>query len=229
MPPSIRRHLTFSNVVAFIALALALGGVSYAAVTLPDRSVGRRQLQGHAVTAGKLATRSVKRRALSRGIRKKLAKKGGSGAAGQQGPAGPGAGRLHYFDTASGTPTTKPVLDFGGLKLIASCDLSGPTTTIAMSGTSDTDALFRVNFNVDNGTDPTMAGPVTGGNIQVDLPAGVETSLGGLGADTPNFFARAIATVVYTTQGRVITLTISQFVDGGAGTCAIDGTAVTAS
>jgi hypothetical protein len=46
-------------VVACIALAVALGGTSYAAITLPRNSVGTAQLRNESVTATKLATRSV--------------------------------------------------------------------------------------------------------------------------------------------------------------------------
>lgn len=43
-----------SNVVAYLALFVALGGTSYAAVSLPSGSVGTRQLRNHSVTPSKL-------------------------------------------------------------------------------------------------------------------------------------------------------------------------------
>jgi hypothetical protein len=42
-------HLTYANVVATLALFIALGGASYAAATLPANSVGPRQLRSGAV------------------------------------------------------------------------------------------------------------------------------------------------------------------------------------
>lgn len=42
------------NVVAYLALFVALGGTSYAAVNLPPGSVGTRQLRNHSVTPVKL-------------------------------------------------------------------------------------------------------------------------------------------------------------------------------
>jgi len=42
-------RLTYANVVATLALFLALGGASYAAIVLPANSVGPRQLQAGAV------------------------------------------------------------------------------------------------------------------------------------------------------------------------------------
>jgi hypothetical protein len=47
-------RLSYSNVVATIALFIALGGASYAAVALPAHSVGTRQLKAGAVTPGTL-------------------------------------------------------------------------------------------------------------------------------------------------------------------------------
>ena len=54
-----RRLPSPSMVVSCIALAVALGGTSYAAITLPRNSVGTPQLKASAVTATKLGTRSV--------------------------------------------------------------------------------------------------------------------------------------------------------------------------
>lgn len=48
-----------SNAIAYLALFVALGGTSYAAVTLPADSVGTPQLRKHAVTRTKLANRSI--------------------------------------------------------------------------------------------------------------------------------------------------------------------------
>ncbi len=51
----IASSLTYANVVATIALFLALGGASYAVATLPADSVGPRQLRARAVTPASLA------------------------------------------------------------------------------------------------------------------------------------------------------------------------------
>src|SRR5262249_41841612 len=48
-----------SNVVAYIALFVALGGTSYAATTLRANSVGDRQLKNHSVSAIKLDRNSI--------------------------------------------------------------------------------------------------------------------------------------------------------------------------
>lgn len=48
-----------TNAIAYVALFVALGGTSYAAITIPAGSVGTRQLRNGAVTSKKLNRRSV--------------------------------------------------------------------------------------------------------------------------------------------------------------------------
>jgi hypothetical protein len=43
-----------SNAVAYVALFVALGGTSYAALKLPANSVGNRQIKNHSITPNKL-------------------------------------------------------------------------------------------------------------------------------------------------------------------------------
>src|SRR5829696_611201 len=45
----IRSHLSFANLVSLMALFVALGGTTYAAVTLPKNSVGQKQIKKRAV------------------------------------------------------------------------------------------------------------------------------------------------------------------------------------
>ena len=58
---------------------------------------------------------------------------------------------------------------------------------------------------------------------KLNLPAGVDTPLGGPGATAPDY-ARVIAVAIISTQGRAMTINITEFIDGAAGTCAVDGT-----
>ena len=68
-----RPRLTYANVVATLALFAALGGVSYAASTLPKGSVGSEQIQAGAVRTGKLADDAVTASKLAQGVRERLA------------------------------------------------------------------------------------------------------------------------------------------------------------
>ena len=47
----LRCHLSYANVMATVAVFVALGGGAYAATALPRGSVGRAQLRDHAVPA----------------------------------------------------------------------------------------------------------------------------------------------------------------------------------
>ena len=54
-----RRHLTFANVMSVIAVFIALGGASYAAVNLPKNSVGTKQLKKKSVGTKQLKGNAV--------------------------------------------------------------------------------------------------------------------------------------------------------------------------
>ncbi len=73
-----RPRLTYANVVASLALFIALGGVSYAATALPRGSVGPRQIRAEAVRTGKVADGAVTAEKLAKGVRERLAPVGGA-------------------------------------------------------------------------------------------------------------------------------------------------------
>jgi hypothetical protein len=54
-----RSHLSFANLVSLMALFVALGGTTYAAVTLPKNSVGSKQIKKRAVRAKHINTNAV--------------------------------------------------------------------------------------------------------------------------------------------------------------------------
>jgi hypothetical protein len=54
-----RPKLTYANVMATIAVFIAVGGVSYAALKLPKNSVGVNQLKNNAVTTAKIKKNAV--------------------------------------------------------------------------------------------------------------------------------------------------------------------------
>ena len=55
----IRNHLSFANVISIIALSVALGGTTYAAVSLPKNSVGAKQIKKRAVRSKHINKNSV--------------------------------------------------------------------------------------------------------------------------------------------------------------------------
>jgi Collagen triple helix repeat (20 copies) len=89
----IRRHVTYANVMASVALFAALGGVSYAAATLPTNSVGSRQIKSGAVTSAKVKDGTLQGTdfgagQLPSGAQGPRGEKGDPGATGAQGPKG---------------------------------------------------------------------------------------------------------------------------------------------
>ena len=56
----IRNHLSFANLVSLMALFVALGGTTYAAVTLPNNSVGIKQIKKNAVGASEVRKNAVR-------------------------------------------------------------------------------------------------------------------------------------------------------------------------
>jgi hypothetical protein len=80
-----QRHVR-SNLVAYLALFVALGGTSWAAVSLPRNSVGSAQLKSNAVTSAKVRDGSLQLRDFRSADRTRL--RGPAGAAGAPGPAG---------------------------------------------------------------------------------------------------------------------------------------------
>jgi hypothetical protein len=54
-----RIKLTYANVMATVAVFIALGGASYAAVKLPKNSVGAKQIKNNAITGAKIKNGAV--------------------------------------------------------------------------------------------------------------------------------------------------------------------------
>lgn len=84
----IRQHLTYANVIASVALFLALGGAAVAATQLPRNSVGTQQLKSGAVTIGKIARKARKQLHGRRGLQGLQGKTGKTGKTGARGPRG---------------------------------------------------------------------------------------------------------------------------------------------
>lgn len=83
--------------VGIVALIVALGGTSYAALALPKNSVGTKQLRAGAVTSAKIKDKTIRLRDLTKGAR----------VPGPQGPAGaagaPGSAKAYAHIARDGT------------------------------------------------------------------------------------------------------------------------------
>jgi hypothetical protein len=75
-----RARLSYANVIATLALFIALGGSSYAALQLPKNSIGAKQIKANAVTSSEVKAGSLLASDLKASARTSLR--------GQQGPKG---------------------------------------------------------------------------------------------------------------------------------------------
>jgi hypothetical protein len=80
----VRARLNYANVMATVAVFLALGGGAYAVTKLPKNSVGSKQIRNGQVKTRDLGKGSVTPAKIRGGL-----PAGGNGAAGPPGPAGP--------------------------------------------------------------------------------------------------------------------------------------------
>jgi hypothetical protein len=90
----LRARLSYANITATLALFIALGGTSYAALTLPRNSVGSAQIRKNAVGPSEIKSRAVgsseiRDRAIKLGDLSASARTSLRGATGPAGPAGP--------------------------------------------------------------------------------------------------------------------------------------------
>jgi hypothetical protein len=111
MVARVRPMITYANVMATISVFIALGGASYAAITLPRNSVGTKQLKKGAVTFNKIKPSA------------RTALRGQKGDKGEPGPQGEPAIRLFariigktgavaYGSGVTGATTPEPGLYF---------------------------------------------------------------------------------------------------------------------
>jgi hypothetical protein len=117
----LRRRLTYANVMATLALVLALGGATaFAASQLGKNSVGSKQLKKNSVTAAKIKNGAVTQAKISRSAQNALkgatgpaGLKGATGPAGPQGPKGdPGPSNAYYAHGLAPAVTGLPAGDY---------------------------------------------------------------------------------------------------------------------
>jgi hypothetical protein len=103
-----RHRLTYANVMATIAVFIALGGSSYAALTLKRGSVKGKHIARNAITSPKVKDASLLSQdfapgQLPRGERGEVGPKGDPGADGQPGPPNPNAQNSDLLDNLDST------------------------------------------------------------------------------------------------------------------------------
>lgn len=170
----IKRRLTYANVMATIAVFVALGGGAYAAVKLPRNSVGTPQIKANAVNSAKVKNGSLRKgdfRAgqLPAGARGAQGQQGPQGTPGVDGAAGPPGPTASTFASRNNAATVYGTTGaFTSLLDLASLNDQGnvqitttfPARIMATAnvnvGHNDTDAAgTRCDLEISNGTGPT--------------------------------------------------------------------------
>jgi Collagen triple helix repeat (20 copies) len=138
MGKRVRRHLSYANVAATLALVFAMSGGALAATHYLINSTRQinpkviKALKGRAGTTGATGLQGKE------GPQGKEGKPGADGTQGKEGPEGPGAIEL---DRGMGAATTEILAEIEGLKLTGSCDATGKEATITVEGSSPGYAL----------------------------------------------------------------------------------------
>jgi hypothetical protein len=195
----ITRRLSYSNVIASLALFVALGGASYAAVALPANSVGTKQLKKSAVSAAKL-----KRNAVSSAKVKDGSLERGDFASGTllQGPQGPQGVQGAKGDPGqNGAPGEKG--EPGTARAFAFVDTfcDGPGSTCGITKAKNVLGARRVEdgtycVQVAPGIDPATSGAAAGVDFRkTDNPEGNATAMAD--ATNPNCGASEFEVVTY--------------------------------
>ncbi len=142
----LRQRLTYANATATLALFIALGGTSYAAVKLPRNSVGAEALRASSVGSSEVRDRALRVADLSLAARNAL--RGARGPAGPQGPAGPGAGAalgLTYKTATGSVPASNGIVS-GQSSTTATCDPGQRVTGGGLRVDSGDDASARESY-----------------------------------------------------------------------------------
>lgn len=124
----LRSCLSYANVMATIAVFVALGGGAYAAFKLPANSVGSRQLKNSAVTPKKVARATIKLFKGQKGAPGPKGAQGVQGPQGVQGIQGP-IGPSNVYFTSSTTVGAELTLPAGDYWVEGQCDFSNSNGT----------------------------------------------------------------------------------------------------
>ena len=134
-------------VISLIALFVALGGTSYAAITLPRNSVGAKQLRKNAVTAVKIKKGSVTAAKINtRGLNVPSAKHATTAdSATSAATVGGQTVKVIQWKAPPGT-ATQTIFSAEGLTITGSCDASS-NITVDAKGTNAQNSEFRLQGN----------------------------------------------------------------------------------
>jgi hypothetical protein len=174
MPHRLLNRLTYANVVATLALFIALGGSSYAALKLPKNSVGSTQIKTGAVHSSEIANRTIGIGDIS--LKARASFRGRTGRQGAQGE--PGAPAAKHF----------AVVDAGGVLIHGNAISGGSAGPIGsyVVGFSDSVAACAATATIGTAGASIAAAGNANTNIVSDRVVGVQTyNAAGVPTDLP--------------------------------------------
>jgi hypothetical protein len=133
MPSRLRARLTYSNVIATIAMFLALGGSSYAALTVTGKTV-----KNSSLTGADVKNKSLTKKDFKGSVRGPA---GTPGAAGAQGPKGDKGDKGDQGDPGAPATTLWAVLNHDGT-------LRRGSGVVSVTGTLSSYASVKFNRNI---------------------------------------------------------------------------------
>jgi hypothetical protein len=204
-----------------LALALAIDRAAAPASGAQEIAVTAQQARINQRIAQQGVRRANRANARIDGLRAAAA--GPAGPPGPAGAAGPAAARI-AFAAAAGAPR-QTVLELAGVTISVGCEAgpAGETSLTIRGGAADPTTL--VGSSSDDGGDPANPNPAQASNFQAELPAGADNPLGGPGT-ADGQFARAVASVLFVTPSRTVSVQVAAIADGVADRCTFNGLAV---
>jgi hypothetical protein len=155
----LKRRPSPAMMVAFVALMLALGGTSFAAVKLAANSVGNAQLKKNAVTSAKVKNGSLTSADFKAGALR-AGPAGAAGAAGAAGPAGvagaqgpkgdkgdPGNTNTFTYRRTADAGSTIDIATFGPFTLKGHCTGTSANPTAQWTISTDQDHSAFTDYN----------------------------------------------------------------------------------
>ena len=210
-----------STVAAYLALSVALGGTSYAAVTLPKNSVGSKQIKKNAVRSKHVRNHSL----LARDFKAGQIPRGASGPQGVRGPQGvpglqgvqgqTGPGALSFDGPFPADLQQHVVTTINGMDVEVMCGVTPPPANIPVveinvvpSGAARVFYGFGTTTSdggapADASSDPS-GGMTAGGNSVAKLDVVAEASAAGEPVKFTRFDLSAVRGSVCTVRGLVV-------------------------
>jgi hypothetical protein len=184
---ALARKLTYGNVIATLALFVALGGSAAAAgglftgaqiengslhgVDLANHTVGTKKLRYHSVTLRQISRATARRLKGARGLRGRTGPQGPTGAQGPTGPPGPTGATYGTIAT-----TAPDVANLGSLQVILDHTLPGPgvylvSGRVAITNTSGATVNIGCGVRFEGNLVPSAGGSVDdGATVTFQIP-----------------------------------------------------------